>query len=326
MKHSTEGVRRGRSVLRFIGRFFAVVGILLLTLAVLLTGAVALTCKGPSATARDLFVTTVQQYDSLKFLPELFLSDGEINAILSANRLMPTNAVTDTTFGFVENEDTDSEPIEVVTISNENYAGKLLIIRDPSRVELACIATFGADQPGASVESFAELSQAVAAIGSGTDGMPSGFVIQNGNLIHGNKAQAAPIIGFDASDRLIVGSMTAEQALGMGIRNAVCADSSTIIVNGKATEIAGLGDGIHARAVIAQRADGAVLLMVLDGVKSTAPGVLLEDCVRELLKAGAVNAAVLDSGDSAALVYQNAVQNDAPDAQYRRVPVAFVIR
>lgn len=325
MKHSAESTRAGHPVLRYIGRFFAVLAILLLALAILLTGAVALTCKGPSPMARDLFVTSVQQYDLLKFLPELFLSDAEIDEILSANRLMPTNEVTDTTFGFIGSADPDAEPIQLMEIKHQDYAGKLLVIRDPSRVELACVTTFGAEQTGAPVESFAKQASAVAAVTSGADGMPIGFVIQNGNLIHGNKTTACSVIAFDEDNRLIVGNITAEQALNMGVLNAVCSETAPVIVNGKATEIAGLGDGVHPRAIIGQRADGAVLLMVIEGVKRTVPGVLLQDCVRELLKAGAVNAAILDNSDSAALFYQNTIQNDAPEAQDRCAPVAFVV-
>ena len=56
MKHSAESTHPGCPALRYIGRFFAVLGILLLAVALLLTGAVALTCKGPSPTARDLLL------------------------------------------------------------------------------------------------------------------------------------------------------------------------------------------------------------------------------------------------------------------------------
>lgn len=325
MKHSAESTHPGCPALRYIGRFFAVLGILLLAVALLLTGAVALTCKGPSPTARDLFVTWVQQYDSATFLPKLFLSDAEIDGILSANRLMPTNAVTDTTFGFVENEDTDAEPIERIEIKSDKYVGALLVIRDPSRLELACVSAFGAEQPGAPVEDFAKKTGAVAAVSNGSDGVPVGFVIQNGTLLYGSKTEAASMIAFDENNRLIVGRMTAEQALAAGVRNAVCSETYAVIVNGKATEIAGLGDGLHPRAVIGQRADGAVLLMVMESTDSAVSGVLLKDCVRELLKAGAVNAAILDNGDSAALFYENALQNDAPTANDRCAPTAFVV-
>ncbi len=333
MKHSSERMRREHPVLRFIGRFFAVLGVTLLAAALLLTGALALICRGPSPTARDLFVTTAQQNELLKPLAGLFLSDAQITAILNENRLMPAGSVTDTTFGFIESADPDADPIELVEIKGASYTGKLLIVRDPSRMELSCLSAFDENGTGASAEHFAKQSEAIAAMCSGMGGVPTGFVIQDGKLIFSNStdnATAFSVIAFDWSNRLIVGPMTVEKAMteadNMGIRNAICADSAAIIVNGEAVEIAGLGDGIHPRAVIGQRADGAILMMVLDGVKQTAPGVLLEDCIREMLNRGAVNAAILDSSDSAALVYQNKLLNETVDAQDRCAPVAFVVK
>ena len=325
MRHSTGSAKRRHPVWRFIGRSLAVLGILLVAVAVLFAGSLALICKGPSVKARDLFVTSLHQHDTLGFLPGLFLSDGEIAAILSANRLLPTEAITDTETDLSAVVDNNTDPIRKLTLKGSNYTRTLLIVKDPSRIELACVSSFGADRAGASLETFAEQTQAVAAIGSGTGSVPVGYVIQNGNLIYGEKSVAASLVGFDGENRLIVGSMTAEKAIACGIRNAVCSPVYPLIVNGTAAEIAGLGDGIRPRAVIGQRANGAVLLMVMDGITATDPGVMLEDCIAELLKAGAINAALLDSSDSAALLYQNTLQNNAPDAQDRCVPAAFVV-
>ena len=325
MRHSAGRAKRRHPVWRFIGRSLAVLGILLVAVAVLLAGSLALICKGPSVKARDLFVTSLYQHDTLGFLPGLFLSDNEINAILSTNRLLPTETITDTETDLSAVVDGNTEPIRRLTLRGDGYTRTLIIVKDPSRVELACVSEFGADRVGASLEAFATQANAVAAVGSGKGGVPVGYVIQNGNLIYGDKSVAASLVGFDGENRLIVGTMTAEKAINLGIRNAVCSPATPLIVNGTAAEIAGFGDGIHPRVAIGQRADGAVLLMVMDGIKCTDPGVMLEDCIAELLKAGAINAALLDSSDSAALLYQNTVQNNAPDAQDRCVPAAFVV-
>lgn len=325
MSYPTRKKRKGHPKLRFFGRLLAVLSVVCLSVALLLVGAVWLICKGPSVTARDLFVTSVQEHETWKFLPSLFLSDEEIDTILAANRLVAPDKITDTTVDFVESDTPASKPIEKIDLKNDTYTGTLLVIHDPLRLELACVSTFGTNEPGASVETFAEQTKAVAAIGCGIGSTPNGFVIQNGELIHGDKVTAASVVAFDEAGRLIVGTMTAEQAISAGVRNAVCSKTAAIVVNGVASEIVGLGDGLLPRAVIGQRADGAVLMMVLDGAKETAPGVLLENCIHEMLKAGAINAAVLDSTDSAALLYQNELQNDAPDAQDRRVPTAYVV-
>ncbi len=325
MKHSAERVRSKSSVLHHVGRCFTVLGVLVLAAALLLFGAVGLTCLGPSATARDLFVTTVQSNNALRFLPTLFLSNTEIQAILNENRLLSPSEITDTSLGFIDEAPSNDEPITKTDIHGDTYIGTLLTVTDPSRLKLACITTFGADQTGASVESFANSTNAVAAVCTGTNGTPVGFVIQNGQLIYGDPATAASVIAIDESNRLLVGTMTAEQALNVGALNAVCSDVSAIIVNGQATEIAGLGDGLFPRAVIGQRADGAILLMVLTGTNTATHGVLAEDCICEMLKAGAVNAAVLDQTSSAALLYQGTLQNKTIAATDHCAPTAFVI-
>ncbi len=325
MKHSTPRERSGCPALRYIGRGFAVLGVLVLAVALLLFGAVGFTCLGPSATARDLFVTTVQSNTALRFLPHLFLSDAEIQTILSENRLLSPSEVTDTSLGFIDDATAEADPIIKTAIQGDTYTGTLLTVTDPARLKLACITTFGADQTGASAETFAASTEAVAAVCTGTHGTPTGFVIQNSKLIYGERDVAASVIAVDSTNRLLVGTMTADQALLAGAVNAVCSDTPAIIVNGQATGLVGLGDGLFPRAVIGQRADGALLLMTLTGNNTKTPGALAEDCIREMLKAGAVNAAVLDSGSSAALLYQGTVQNQAASAADRCAPTAFVI-
>ncbi len=325
MKHSPDGAQRSLGFSRIVGRIFAVLGLVLLAAVILFVGIIGYTCKGPSVRARDLFVTTVQENDLLRILPRFFLTQAEVDAILADNRLLPTGEVSDTSFGFIESEDPDAAAVQVVDIQGEGYRGKLLIVADPSRMELSCLSSFDGSV-GAAAEDFAKQSGAVAAVTAGSGATPFGYVIQNGDIIYGDKQVAAPIIAFDERDHLLVGSITAEQALAKGVRNAICVENSTIIVNGKSAEIAGIGDGLHLRAAIGQRADGAVLMMVLEGEKPSSLGVSLQDCIREMLKAGAVNAAVMNSTDAATIVYENKPLNTASDAADRRAPVAFVVK
>lgn len=59
--------------LRIIGRTAAVLGVTLFGVLATAYGAVALMCKGPSPTARDMFVTTMMETSAAKFVPRLFL-------------------------------------------------------------------------------------------------------------------------------------------------------------------------------------------------------------------------------------------------------------
>lgn len=87
--------------------------------------------------------------------------------------------------------------------------------------------------------------------------------------------------------------MTGQECLDRGIRDAV-SFGPTFIVNGKAMEVAGSGGGLNPRTVLGQRADGAVLMLVIDGRQSHSIGATYKDCIDVMLQYGAVNAANLD--------------------------------
>lgn len=80
-----------------------------------------------------------------------------------------------------------------------------------------------------------------------------------------------PIVGFDTNDQLVVGTMTGRECLERGIRDAV-SFGPTFIVNGKALDVAGSGGGLNPRTVLGQRADGAVLMLVIDGLQAHSIG------------------------------------------------------
>lgn len=73
----------GSAFLRFIGRFFAFIGTTALTLVIIAVGFCWVLCKGPSPTARDAFVNAMYEHQTLQFIPSLFLSDEEINTIIT---------------------------------------------------------------------------------------------------------------------------------------------------------------------------------------------------------------------------------------------------
>lgn len=69
-------------------------------------------------------------------------------------------------------------------------------------------------------------------------GMPLGIVIKDGKLLNGGLSSAQPIVGFDQNNQLVVGTMTGQECLDRGIRDAV-SFGPTFIVNGKAMRSAG---------------------------------------------------------------------------------------
>lgn len=318
-----------------VRRSFAVLGMVLVALLLLLLGTVTVICTGPSPTARDVFVTTVMETSAAKFLARMYYSEEEIESIQKRNAVREAEEVTEVSPSFqFEQSSADKDKIELVEVSGATFKGRMMIVHDPSRVKVAAAPSFGLDKEGLRIEEFVENTGAVAGIngggfvdkgGMGRGGEPLGLVIQDSKLLHGGLNETSTVIGFDQDDRLIVGKLTGQQALNMGLRDAV-AFGPVFIVNGKAAEISGSGGGLNPRTVIGQRADGAVLLLVIDGRQPSSLGASYKDCIEVMLEFGAINAGNLDGGSSSMMIYQGEVVNVCASLYgSRRLPTAFVV-
>ena len=74
------------------------------------------------------------------------------------------------------------------------------------------------------------------------------------------------------------------------------------------------------------RADGAVLLLVIDGRQASSLGASYKDCAKIMLEYGAVNAANLDGGSSSMMMYQGEILNVSSSLYgSRRLPDAVVV-
>ncbi len=326
--------RRPRGRRRPVRAALAVLGSLLGILLLFFFGAVSVICLGPSPAARDLFVNTVMETSAAKFLARIYFSPEEIQKILERNAVIEQQSVTEKT-EFTPAQDAQEGPeIELVDVSGATFKGKMLIVRDPSRVKLSVAPVFDPELPGLRVEEHAEQSSAVAAIngggfadegGVGKGGMPLGLVIKDGELLNGSLSTRSSIVGFDRDNQLIVGTMTGQECLDRGIRDAV-AFGPAFIVNGEPLDVAGSGGGLNPRTVLGQRADGAVLMLVIDGRQSHSIGATYKDCIDVMLEYGAINAGNLDGGSSSVLIYEGEMQNVCASLYGSRpLPTAFVV-
>lgn len=335
MQHNSKSIKRGTAFWRFVGRFFAVLGTTLLALVIAVAGICWVLFKGPSPTARDLFVHSFLETSALKFVPSIFLSEEEIKDITEGNTVIETDESTDTTTEFTEKEDdVDPQTIEVLNISGSAYSGKMMIVHDPSRVKFASLNTFGETITGKNIRDFAEENNAVAAVngggfwdeeGKGLGGLPTGIVIRDGKLVYGAKGDVTSLVGFDNNNRLIVGRMSAEKALDQNMRDAV-SFGPAFIINGVPAEISGISGGINPRTVVGQRADGAVLILVIDGRQAQSIGATYKDCIELMMKHGAINAANLDGGTSTAMLYNGEIINHRYSfGALRKLPTALIV-
>ena len=168
--------------------------------------------------------------------------------------------------------------------------------------------------------------------GQGTGGQAIGAIISNGKIIsnYSHSQYGGGIIGFTNDNKLYLGKISAEEAINMGIRDAV-EFGPFLIVNGKSAFINGNGGyGIHPRSAIAQRKDGIVLFLVIDGRSLKSKGADMNDLVDILLRYHAYNASNLDGGNSSALVIDNKIINHPINwdnlEQTRPIPCGFIVK
>lgn len=204
-----------------------------------------------------------------------------------------------------------TDGIEVIDVEGSTYNGKLMIISDPSRVFVGVPDSYGENSAGLTVASMIEKYDCIAGTnaggfydpnGTGTGGIPEGIVIYEGELLWGELYSSYSLAGIDADGILHVGLMTGQHALDLGIQYAA-SYGPALVINGKsAGGTYGLGGGLNPRTAIGQRADGAILLLVINGRSIGSLGATLDDLVEIMLSHGAVNASNLDGGSSSIMI------------------------
>ena len=322
-------------ILRSLLCFFTTI----VVLVVGILGATTIFCCGPSTQARDLFVTTVMETSAAKFLARIYFTEEEIKQIQEANSLKETDEKSDGDLIDVGGENKDPEfdinKLEIVDISAKNYKGKMMIVNNPKRVFVGTIPTFSKDLPGMRVQDMVKKFDCVGGMnaggfddpgGVGKGGVPLGIVISEGKLKYGGLKSTYDMAGFDKDGKLHVGAMTGQQALDLNITDAVSFGPS-LIINGNPREVNGNASGWNPRTAIGQRADGAVLLLVIDGRQSDSIGATYADLIQEMVKHGAVNAYNLDGGTSSHMVYKDEIITSCSSLYgTRKMPTAILVK
>lgn len=290
---------------------------------------------GPFTNTRDMIVTTAMTTMKHQYFATLFLSKEKIDEILAKNR--PQENIEDQSLSAINIGSgisaEDMNGIELKDVSNDSYTGKLLIINDPSRVKLVSSPRLGTS--GATTSQIVAENDAVAGMNAGgfqddalgTGGKPAGLVIEDGQLRTTNTGASYSLVGMDKDNKMVVSnSMTYSKCQQLNLRCAV-SFGPVIIINGNATIKSGTGGwGMQPRTAIAQRKDGAILMLVIDGRQKGSLGATLRQVQDILLDNGAYNAFNLDGGASTTMVYNGNVVNSPSDILGERyVPNAFIV-
>lgn len=339
-----------RKILAVTGKIFLILLETAVLLAVALYGVMFVLAKGPSPTARDLFVRSVQETSAAGFLANLFFTDEEI-AQITAGSGVPDYVQTDVSLIEIPTQnpdeptvngpqadpwglvDEDGDGIIVEEVKGEGYSGYMMVVLDPSRVIL------GSDPStynirGYTVAQMVEKFDAVAGInaggfwdenGEGNGSIPDTMVVYEGNVYYAGKGSRYGFAGFDSQHILHVGNFNSSEVKERGIQYGV-GFGPILVVNGEVAYTGSLGSGVNPRTAIGQRSDGAVLLLVVDGRQVTSLGATFLDLAEIFLEYGAVNACNMDGGSSSMMWFQgDYINNCASMIGIRPVPTAFLV-
>ncbi|MBQ2895342.1 MAG: phosphodiester glycosidase family protein [Oscillospiraceae bacterium] len=329
---------------RVLGRILAFLLVTLILLAAILMGVIWVLEKGPSPTVTAIFCRSVRETSAIQWVANIYLSDEEIDQYKSQSTETMETATVNTSLiqiqqGEAAQEGGEETPaLELIDIADGTIKGKLLIVKDPSRVILGTSDNMGY-QAGLQLTDMVAKYDGVAGInaggfndenGRGNGGIPQGLVITDGGLAWGSRTATYNVIGFDKNHILHVGTMTGQEALDAGMEYAVSfvthdGLASALIINGE-VQYQNLASGVNPRTAIGQREDGAVLLLVLDGRSINTLGATMENICDVMLEYGAVNAGNLDGGSSSVMVYEGEIINSCASVTGpRNIPTGFIV-
>lgn len=343
-KHKSDKGTKG--ILKVLGK----IGLVLLETVVLvviaLYGVMFVLAKGPSPTARNLFVMSVQETSAMGWLANLYFNDEEIAAMKSGGEdvvyeetdtsliQIATPVVDDAAgpqpdaWGLI---DEDGDGIIIQEVKGDGYSGYMMVVLDPSRVIMGSVPSSFAVR-GYTVEEMVDYYGAVAGTnaggfydpdGTGNGSIPDSMVVFEGEIYYEHKGVRDGFVGIDSNHILHVGKLTAEDVRERDIQYGVCFGPA-LIINGEPCEVN--SSGLNPRTAIGQRSDGAILLLVIDGRQVISMGATYQDLIDVFLEYGAVNACNLDGGSSSLMWYDGGyVNNCASVIGIRPVPTTFLV-
>ncbi|MDO4996406.1 MAG: phosphodiester glycosidase family protein [Bacilli bacterium] len=289
---------------------------------------------GPIESFRNFWITSAMTTMNHQYLATWFYSDKYIDKVLKSNLIVEVDEETDSsqiqfkkyTTSIYKNEfekevltkDPDNDLYKVIEVSGSGYKGFLVAIYDPSRIHIATTAYLG--KRGEDILTVSKRENAIIAMNAGgfydpdwnsNGALPHGTVISNGKIVsdYEDARVGGGFIGFDNENKLILGRMSANEAINKGIRDAI-EFGPFLIVNGKRSFVKGNGGwGIAPRTAIGQRKDGIVLFLAINGRIASSIGADMIDLCDVMEKYGAYNAANLDGGSSTELVINHQIVN-----------------
>jgi len=286
---------------------------------------------GPIKEIKTFWITTAMETMNHKYLAHIFYSDEEITKTLKNNYYVEITEETDpvkVTVGSIE-ETTNYESIyeeqilkrekdqlyKLIEFKYNEFDCYLVAIYDPTRVHAVSVKKLNS---GSILTDLAKENDAIVAINGGgyfwSNYMPSGLIVSEGTLKYASSQGKHITAGFNEDGVLLLGSFDKKDIEEKNIKEAL-SFNPILISNGKPIKIVGTGgSGLNPRTVLAQRKDGIVLFLVVNGYGQKLSwkgrgGVYLNDLLIILERYGAYNAINMDGGSSSTLVIDGKLVN-----------------
>ncbi len=216
-------------------------------------------------------------------------------------------------------KDPGNDVYKTIRLVEPRFKGWLIAIYDPADVELAVSSRLG--KMGQSVNTLVKNNNALVGIngggfedldGWGNGSIPYGAIIEDGKLVWTHYGGMGNLIGFTKDHKMYITTKSPEEAIADGMWDAV--DFGPILIlNGKTSKIHGDGGwGTAPRSIIAQRKDGVVLFLIIEGrLPGYSIGATMNEAIEVLLRYKAYNAANLDGGASSTMSIEGKLWNRA---------------
>jgi len=292
---------------------------------------------GPIDKARVFWITTAMETASHRYFAYIFYSVDTVNKVMDANLLVEITEETDAssiTIGEIDKvtnytsvyekqilERNEEDLYKLIEFKYGEFDCYLVAIYDPKRVEVAHTKNLNS---GEVLTDIAKREGALVAINGGgyswSNYKPLGLIVEDGKIIYASGYNSFVGASLTHDGVLLAGNMSASEIKNKNVKEAL-SFGPALIVNGKPAQIRGTGgSGMNPRTAIAQRKDGIILFLVVNGYGQNLSwkgrgGVYYSDLITILERYGAYNAVNMDGGSSTTLVIDGKLINSPCEPQ-----------
>lgn len=297
---------------------------------------------GPFNNAKRIYVGSAMTTFNHQYLATMFLSKERINNILNSSDTQNQNLDYKNNNSVVEVNGTHDNTMELYKFDNSKYNGYMLVIKDPKRVKVAYTSSMY--KKGQTTSEMAMQNNAVAAINggafvdtssnsnwTGNGGTPTGVIISNGKVIFSDLKtdnSKTECMAITKEGKMLAGKYSLNELKSLDVQEAV-SFKPVLIKDGVPTPLSGSDGarGIAPRTAIGQRADGSIVMMVIDGrdLVSGLGCTITELQSLMLTKGECVTAINLDGGKSSTMYLNGQVINNVSNGLGERYIASSII-